>query len=264
MSDDATTAAGTPAWAGKPIWVDLASGDAAGSRAFYAGLFGWQVEVNPDPQYGGYAVATVAGEPVAGIGPKMMPEAPTAWSLYIGTPDADTLADKVAAAGGRVIAPPMSVGDQGRMAVFQDPSGAFICAWQPISMAGFASGQPNTFHWAELSARGFERAAPFYATVFGWTSSQTPTAEGQPPYTHFRLGEEAIAGGMEMSPMVPDSVPSYWMVYFTVSDVGDVHRLALEAGATEVLAPQGFPGGRFSIVRDPQGATFALHEIAAR
>jgi len=101
MTDSGTPAAGTPGWAGKPIWVDLASGDPEGSRAFYSGLFGWLVEADPDPQYGGYAVATIAGRPVAGIGPTMMPGAPTAWSLYIGTPDADALAQTVAAAGGR-------------------------------------------------------------------------------------------------------------------------------------------------------------------
>jgi len=44
--------------------------------------------------------------------------------------------------------------------------------------------------------------------------------------------------------MVPASVPSYWMVYFRVPDVHDAHRRALEAGATEGLAPQDFPGGR--------------------
>jgi len=72
----------------KPIWLDLSSGDAAGSRDFYAKLFGWKVEVNPDPQYGGYALATLGGKNVAGIGPKQMAEAPTAWNVYIGTPDA--------------------------------------------------------------------------------------------------------------------------------------------------------------------------------
>ena len=34
----------------RPAWVDLASSDAAASRDFYAKLFGWQVEVNPDPE----------------------------------------------------------------------------------------------------------------------------------------------------------------------------------------------------------------------
>jgi predicted enzyme related to lactoylglutathione lyase len=75
----------------KPVWVDLASSDAAASRAFYARLFGWDVQVNPDPQYGGYALAKLEGNDVAGIGPAQQPGAPTAWSIYIGTDDVDGL-----------------------------------------------------------------------------------------------------------------------------------------------------------------------------
>ncbi len=258
MAESAAAAANNAAWVGKPIWVDLSSGDPAGSRAFYSTLFGWQVDVNPDPQYGGYAVATIGGQPVAGIGPKMMPEAPTAWSIYIGTLDADALAKSVHAAGGTVIAPLMTVGEQGRMAVFQDPSGAFISAWQPISMAGFVEGQSNTFGWAELNARGLERAVSFYAALFGWAPRVNPMGDGQPPYTQFQLGEDMVAGGMEMSPMVPAVVPSYWMAYFSVADVDASFRTALAAGATEMLAPRDFPGGRFAILGDPQGATFGL------
>ena len=37
----------------KPVWLDLSSSDPAGSRDFYSKLFGWNIEVNPDPQYGG-------------------------------------------------------------------------------------------------------------------------------------------------------------------------------------------------------------------
>src|SRR5207302_1475083 len=73
--------------ANKPIWVDLSSQDAAGSRDFYSKLFGWKVDVNPDPQYGGYAMATIGGKDVAGIGPHQMPDAPSAWTVYIGTAD---------------------------------------------------------------------------------------------------------------------------------------------------------------------------------
>src|SRR5215471_17361190 len=92
--------------ANKPAWVDLASSDAAASREFYGKLFGWQIDVQPDPQYGGYGMARIGGKDVAGIGPKQNPDAPTAWSLYIGTTDAAGLADKVQAAGGTVVAPP--------------------------------------------------------------------------------------------------------------------------------------------------------------
>src|SRR5437660_6295575 len=112
--------------ANKPAWVDLSSSDPAGSREFYAKLFGWKVEVNPDPQYGGYALAKLNGSDVAGIGPAQDPSAPPAWSIYIGTDDIAALAGRIQDAGGKVIAPPFPVGDQGQMAVFQDPTGAFI------------------------------------------------------------------------------------------------------------------------------------------
>jgi predicted enzyme related to lactoylglutathione lyase len=264
MTDTVGTTTERPSWEDRPIWIDLSSGDAAGSRAFYARLLGWQIEVNPDPLYGGYALASVEGGPVAGIGPKMMAEAPTAWSLYIGTTDVDALAERIRAAGGTVVAPPMTVGDQGRMGVFQDPSGAFFGAWQPMAMAGFVTGRVGAYQWADLNARGFERAAAFYGAVFGWTSHPIPMGEGQPLYAHFALGEEMIAGGMEMNPMAPAGFPSYWMVYFSVPNVEDAFQTALAAGATEMMGPTPFPGGRFAILSDPQGAVFALHEAGAR
>ena len=107
--------------AARPAWIELATDDPAAARAFYADLLGWQVDVHPDPQYGGYGMARLpAGDgDVAGIGGKMMPEAPTAWSLYIGTDDVDALSDAVTAAGGSVIAPAFDVGDMGRMAVLR-------------------------------------------------------------------------------------------------------------------------------------------------
>jgi len=249
--------------ANKPAWVDLSSSDAAASRDFYGNLFGWQIDVSPDPQYGGYGVARVDGKDVAGIGPKQSAEAPTAWSVYIGTSDAEDVAGKVEAAGGKVIAPPFEVGDQGRMAVFQDPSGAFISAWQPKAMAGFQTSAPNTFGWAELSARGIDKAIPFYSAVFGWTAKTSEMGEGAPPYTEFQLGGQSIAGGMEMNPMAPAEVPSYWTVYCAVEDVDASFAQATGAGAREMLAPQDFPGGRFAILTDPQGAVFGLLKMRA-
>jgi uncharacterized protein len=248
----------------KPAWVDLSSSDAAASRDFYARLFGWQVEVNPDPLYGGYALAKLDGKDVGGIGPKMDPNAPTAWNLYIGTDDIDDLAKRVTAGGGVVAAPPFDVGDQGRMAVFQDPSGAFISAWQGTRMGGFQTEVANSFGWAELNARGVEKALPFYTQLFGWTTKSSEMGEGQPPYNEFQLDGQSVAGAWEMSPMVPPQVPSYWQIYFTVDDVDAAYQKALVEGATEMLSPQDFPGGRFAIVSDPQGASFGLLKTRPR
>jgi predicted enzyme related to lactoylglutathione lyase len=66
---------------------------------------------------------------------------------------------------------------------------------------------------------------------------------------------------MEMNPMVPAGVPSYWMVYFAVDDVDATFRKAMDAGGREMLAPADFPGGRYAIVGDPQGAVFGLHKV---
>jgi hypothetical protein len=248
----------------KPTWIDLSSSDPAASREFYAKLLGWNIEVNPDPQYGGYALAKVGGKDVAGIGPKMMPEAPTAWAVYVGTSDVAALAAKVQAAGGTIIAPPMQVGDQGSMAVFGDPTGAFIGAWQPGAMSGFAPGVPGGFGWAELNSRGLDKALGFYGAAFGWLPKRGSMGEGGPPYVEFLLADESIAGAMEMNPMVPAEVPSYWMVYFAVDDVDRSFREAIAAGSREMLAPQDFAGGRFAILGDPQGATFGLLKMAVR
>lgn len=251
----------TVAVANKPVWVELSTPDAAASRDFYAKLFGWKVEVITDPQYGGYGMARIGDQDAAGIGPKQSPDAPTAWTIYIGTDDVDHLADKVKAAGGTVVAPPFDVGDQGRMAVFQDPCGAVISAWQAAAMRTFAVDQPNSYGWAELNARGLEKAIRFYETVFGWTHT---TSEGQgdsPPYTQFQLDGENIAGAMEMNPQIPAAVPSYWMPYFGVADVDRSFDQAVGAGAREMVAPQDYPGGRFAIVSDPHGAALGLMKI---
>jgi predicted enzyme related to lactoylglutathione lyase len=244
----------------KPAWVDLTSKDPAAARDFYSRLFGWNVEVNPDPQYGGYGLAKIDGKDAAGIGGAMTPDQPSAWSVYIGTDDIDGLSKRVTDAGGTVAMAPFDVGDQGKMAVYQDPSGAFISAWQGARMGGFQTDGANAFGWAEVNARGVDKVLPFYERVFGWTLK--PSGSPDQPYTEFQVDGHSIGGAAEMNPMVPAEVPSHWLVYFTVDDVDTSHRKAVEAGARENLAPMDFPGGRMSILTDPQGANFGLLSLA--
>ena len=188
----------------------------------------------------------------------MDPNAPTAWNLYIGSDDLEDLAGRVTANGGTVVMPPFDVGDQGRMAVFQDPAGAFISAWQGTRMGGFQTDAPNSFGWAELNARGVDKALPFYRNVFGWSTKSSPMGEGQPDYNEFQIDGQSVAGAWEMNPQIPAEVPSYWQVYFAVDDVNAAFQKALSLGAREQVAPTEYPGGRFAIVTDPQGASFGL------
>ena len=250
----------------KPAWVDLSTTDAAGARSFYERLFAWKVAVHPDPQYGGYGLAKQGDLDVAGIAPKRPGDAtPSVWSIYIATKDADATAKKAADAGGTIVMQPFDVPGQGRMTVFQDPSGAFVSAWQSKAMTGFHAGGENQFGWAELSARGLDKDVPFYRSVFGWSAKKSEaTGPDAPAYTEFQIGGVSIAGAMEMAPMVPKQVPSYWMPYFSVTDVDAAFKKATGAGGREMVAPQDFPGGRFAILSDPQGAAFGVMNFRPR
>jgi len=248
----------------KPVWTDLSTSDPKAAGKFYSSVFGWKVEVNPDPQYGGYALAKAGGKDVAGIGPKQMDEAPTAWTVYIGTPNAAETAKKAEAAGAKVIVPVMEVGEQGHMAIIQDPSGAYLGLWQAGKMQGSQSTGSNAMGWAELNARGFHKAEPFYKKLFGWGEKKTPaSAENPTEYTEFQLDGKSVAGAMEMNPMVPAEVPSYWMVYFNVDNVDKAFDKVIAEGGKEMVSPQDMPGGRFAIVSDPQGAAFGLLKMEA-
>jgi predicted enzyme related to lactoylglutathione lyase len=152
----------------------------------------------------------------------------------------------------------MNVGVMGRLAVFRDPIGAHISAWQPAQMGGFHHDAPDTFGWAELNARGLQAALPFYEKVFGWATKVSEMGEGAPPYTEFLVDGESVAGAMEMAPMVPAEVPSFWLVYFNVTSVDEAGAKAVAAGAELRMGPTDYPGGRFAVLQDPQGATFGL------
>lgn len=244
---------------GKPVWVDLAVPDVESARTFYEGLFGWEAVVPDDPQAGGYVLFRIAGRDAAGVAPVQGAGQPPAWSVYIGTADADETAKRVAAAGGTVVAPPFDVMDQGRMGVFQDPSGAFVSVWQATKMQGIqVTGEPGSFGWAELNSRGLESVKPFYKEVFGWDVKSTPMGEGLGDYTEWLRDGQSVAGGMEMSPMVPAEVPSYWLVYFSVADVDKAVETASALGARVLMPAAEYPGGRFAIFSDPQGAAFGV------
>lgn len=54
---------------GTPSWVDLGSFEAAAAGAFYGGLFGWNAEMDPRPEAGGYGMFILRSKSVAGLGP---------------------------------------------------------------------------------------------------------------------------------------------------------------------------------------------------
>jgi predicted enzyme related to lactoylglutathione lyase len=150
------------------------------------------------------------------------------------------------------------------MAVCQDPQGGFFSMWQAGETAGSGVvNEPGAFCWNELNSRDTDGSIAFYGTVFGWAAT-TNEIPGGPisSYTEFALGSETIAGMLPMPPMVPAQVPTFWLVYFAVDDCDASLAKAQELGATMMVPPMDVPAGRFSILLDPQGATFAIIKLS--
>lgn len=238
-----------------PIWVDYSSNDVPAAVKFYGDLLGWK-EQDLGPDSGGYMFFRKGEQTAAGIGPNQDPSMPSHWTIYIGTADGEATAAKVTGAGGTVVVPPFDVLGQGRMAVFQDPAGAFISVWEPKQMGGFeVSHEASSFEWAELHSRDLARTKPFYQAVFGWGVKETN--DGM-PYTEWQLDGRSVAGAMAMPEMVPAEVPSYWLAYFKTADLDAAVAKVSELGG-QVLSPaMEYPGGRFAIGMDSQGGAFGL------
>jgi uncharacterized protein len=246
---------------GTPCWVDLGTPDVDASKAFYGELFGWTAHTSPDPQFGGYTLFHLGDKEVAGCGPLMSPNQPPAWSTYVATADAKATAEKARSAGGQVIVEPMQVADQGTMAIFMDPTGAAISAWQPDAHPGAALvNVPGSFCWNELATRDMDRAKPFYRAVFNWDARTNQMGEMQ--YTEWLLDGKSIAGGMPMGDNFPPQVPPHWLTYFAVSDTDAAVSTATRLGARTMTPVMDAPVGRFTVLLDPQGAAFGVITLA--
>jgi uncharacterized protein len=245
---------------GTPCWVDHASPDLNASIEFYGSLFGWDVpETETSVQTGGYRQAKKGGKSVSGMMPLMQEGQPTVWSTYVSVTDADATAAAVKEAGGSVLAEPMDVMDLGRMAVFTDPSGAVFGVWQPGTFIGAELvNEPGGLSWNELNTRDVEGAKAFYGAVFGWSFEDNDMGEAG-SYTTINLNGNPVGGILNMAERgVPEQVPAHWQVYFAVEDTDAAVETAKRGGGTVMVEPMEVPAGRFSILTDPHGASFAV------
>lgn len=245
---------------GVPSWVDIGT-DVEKAKQFYGSLFGWTAsDAGPPEETGGYGFFLKDTKMVAGYGPLQHP-GPPSWTTYISVADAAETAQKVEQAGGTVIMAPMDVMSAGRMAVFQDPQGAFISIWQAGEHRGAELvNEPGAFCWNELNTRDVEGSKSFYTATFGWEAETH--AEGPMPYTEFKIGGENIAGCMPMPPMVPAQVPPHWLVYFAVDDTDAAVAKTAQLGGSVRMPPMDVAVGRISVLADPQGATFAVIKLS--
>lgn len=253
MSDVSTLAPGTFSW------VELATTDQTAAKKFYGDLFGWTVNDQPMGPGEIYTLFQIRGRDAAAAYTMREDERkagmPPHWTMYVGVKNADEAAKKAAELGGKVIAGPFDVMDHGRMAVLQDPTGAYVCVWQAGKNQGVGvKREPGALCWTELSTGDTKAAEKFYTGLFGWTPKHS-TMPGM-EYTEWHVGG-AAEGGMMPSPA--PNIPPNWLPYFEVRDPDATAAKAQSLGAKTIVPPNEIPQvGKFSILQDPQGAVFAI------
>jgi predicted enzyme related to lactoylglutathione lyase len=246
---------------GKFCWVDMGTPDAPAAKRFYTGLFGWTAEDMPAGEGMTYTMFQLGGKSVAALyqqDPQQQTAgAPPNWLSYISVESADRSAERTRALGGTVIMEPFDVLDVGRMAVIQDPTGAVVALWEPRRHIGAeVIEEPNTLAWNELATTDTTRAGEFYAALLGWGLERQQY--GPIDYTVF-MQEGQMNGGMMA--IAPDwgPVPPHWLVYFGVEDCDAAASRAADLGGSVHMPPTDIPRiGRFAMLRDPQGAVFAV------
>ncbi len=111
--------------------------------------------------------------------------------------------------------------------------------------------------WCELSTSDTGAALDFYTKLVGWESKCEP----MPGYYAVGVGEEMIGG---MKKAEGNGAPG-WMPYITVTNLAETLAKLGDLGGSQVGDIMPLPdGGRFAIIKDPQGATTGLAQYAGK
>jgi predicted enzyme related to lactoylglutathione lyase len=107
----------------------------------------------------------------------------------------------------------------------------------------------------EIGATDWARTRDFYAELFGWTVTGSPSGYGMID-TGSGLG---IGGGIMQA---PPGRPPWFAVYVAVDDVEKALARAEELGGTRVVEPRTVEGGEgcFAMFADPDGTLIGLFQ----
>jgi predicted enzyme related to lactoylglutathione lyase len=111
------------------------------------------------------------------------------------------------------------------------------------------------FIWHELLTTDTAAAGAFYTKVLPWRTQPS----NMPGYTIFMAGQSQIAGLMALPSEGGTGTPAHWLVYIGTPNVDATCSQAQGLGARLCKAATDIPNvGRFAVLADPQGATFAV------
>jgi predicted enzyme related to lactoylglutathione lyase len=112
---------------------------------------------------------------------------------------------------------------------------------------------PGALCWNELASPDLDASPRFYGALFGW--EMEPFEGGPMRYLTIKNEGNGNGGMREAQP----GEPPHWLVYFAVEDVDAALSRVTELGGGTMGGPHDMGVGKLAVVRDPQGAVFALY-----
>ncbi|MDF3054900.1 MAG: Glyoxylase [Gammaproteobacteria bacterium] len=115
-------------------WNELMTGDTQAAGKFYAELFGWECHTHQVGEVS-YTMFKNGDKEIAGM--MQTPDAqkehiPPHWMSYVLVDDLDAMVEKAQSLGATIKVPAQLVGNFGRLAMIEDPTGAVIAFWQYV------------------------------------------------------------------------------------------------------------------------------------
>ncbi len=139
----------------------------------------------------------------------------------------------------------------------------------PLTTAAPVHGR---FLWHDLMVPDVAAATRFYPPITGWTLMRAPRSGGRLSYAMWTNGASPAGGVIESA--ADEGVlqaPARWLPYIGTCDVDATYAEALALGARGLAPPRDIglvsaagaaTVGRFAVLTDPQGVTFAIHRPA--
>ena len=148
--------------------------------------------------------------------------------------------------------------ERGTLAVHRDPEGAVFgtCAPDDPRVVTLETG-PGSIWWTEVLSNDYAALKDFYRGVFQWTFVETAKFAPHLLYITCMNGEKQAGGILPTGPHW--NVDARWQVLFAVEHLETSIADVVAGGGSVEFGPNEVPAaGRFAVVRDPQGALFAL------
>lgn len=150
------------------------------------------------------------------------------------------------------------------LTVLADPSGAVLCATQPVGRTGAQLvNEPGAWAMSSLSTPDPAAVTAFYGEVFGWELEQFG------PVSMWRL--PGYVGGEPSQPVPRDVVavaqpadgPARWNVDFWIADADAAAQTVRDVGGAVLVEPADDPSlpFRHAVLTDPDGSAFTISQL---